>query len=258
MLKEIYTAAMGMLPQQTRLELTANNIANANTTGFKRIGVFEQSLIEARQNMLHNKGEAEQADPPLDQYTDFSSGSVQRTDNPLDLTIHKDGFFVLMDEDGNETFTRSGHFQINDQGIVVSDSGKALQSSKGDLLVDINRSNGALNNDQKAITVRVSGAGEVFANDTFVGNLSLVKVENPQTLVRSNSMEFSPTELTDYSFLKPDEVNVKQGFLEGSNVNIINEMITMIQLQRSFEMGHKVITTNDNTLEKSIDIGRMI
>ncbi len=249
---------MGMLPQQTRLELTANNIANANTTGFKRIGVFEQSLIEARENMLNNKGEAEQADPPLDQYTDFSTGSVQRTDNTLDICLKQDGFFVLQDDNGTETFSRAGRFQVNEHGVVVSDSGKALQSDRGDIVVDAAKHSGQLNNDQKAISIRISDVGEVFANDTFVGNISVVRVSNPQSLTRINSMEFSPTDNTDYNYAKTEEVSLKQGFLEGSNVNIINEMITMIQLQRSFEMGHKVIVTNDGTLEKSIDIGRLV
>ncbi len=257
MLKEIYTAAMGMLPQQTRLELTANNIANANTTGFKRIGVFEQSLIEARENLLNNKGEAEQADPPLDQYTDFSTGSFQKTDNPLDLSLDTKGFFVLSDEDGNETFTRSGHFQINERGVVVNDSGKALQSDKGDIVVDPGQQTAGLANDKTAMSISINANGEVYANNQYLGAVQVVSVDNPQTLQRTNGMEFQAGDTTDYRYLSPTEVNVKQGFLEGSNVNIINEMVTMIQLQRSFEMGQKVITTNDGTLEKSIDIGRV-
>ncbi len=259
MLKEIYTAALGMMPQQTQLELTANNIANANTVGFKRLAVFEQSLIEARQNMLFNKGEAETTDAPMDQFTDFSQGSLQRTDNPLDLALGKDGFFILQDADGNETFTRTGHFQIDESGVVVSDSGKALQSDKGSIIVDTARQGGSgLQNDKKSINVRIGSNGEVYANEQMVGKISVVKVDNPQTLERTTGMEFSPTDKTDYNFLKPEEVSIKQGFLEGSNVNIITEMISMINLQRSFEMGHRVITTNDGTLEKSIDIGRMI
>ncbi|GIV56452.1 MAG: hypothetical protein KatS3mg040_1220 [Candidatus Kapaibacterium sp.] len=71
MLKELYTAALGMLPQQTRLEMTANNLANANTVGFKRSGIFEQSLIEARENMLNIHGDAETADVPISQHIDY-------------------------------------------------------------------------------------------------------------------------------------------------------------------------------------------
>ncbi len=93
MLKELYTAAMGMMPQQTRLEITSNNIANANTTGYKRIGIFEQNLIEARNNLQHIKGDAEPGDAPLSQYTDFNLGTLQKTENPLDIALDQDGFF---------------------------------------------------------------------------------------------------------------------------------------------------------------------
>lgn len=78
MLKELYTAALGMLPQQTRLEMTANNLANANTVGFKRSGIFEQSLIEARENLLNVRGDAETEDLPISQYVDFRPGALKK------------------------------------------------------------------------------------------------------------------------------------------------------------------------------------
>jgi len=92
MIKELYTAAMGMIPQQTRLEVIANNMANANTTGFKRDSVFERNLIDAKANLWNTPGDAEDDDPPIGKYTDFSSGSMQQTYNPLDIALNGDGF----------------------------------------------------------------------------------------------------------------------------------------------------------------------
>lgn len=258
MVKELYTAALGMIPQQTRLEMTANNIANANSVGYKRVAVFEQSLIEARQNMLYNKGEAEQSDSPLDQYTDFAPGSLQRTDNPLDLSLDNDGFFVLQDDDGNESYTRTGQFQIDENGMIVSDTGKYLTGDRGAIRIDAARAGQGLMGDRKAVSIRISPNGELFANDQFVNRIQTVRVENPQSLRRTSGMEFMATDDTIASTIPMEDVTVKQGYLETSNVNIITEMIAMIQLQRSFEMGQKVITTNDGTLERSIDMGRFM
>jgi flagellar basal body rod protein FlgG len=255
MLKELYTAALGMLPQQTRLEMTANNIANSNTTGFKRVAVFEQSLIDARANLNNIRGEAESDDPPLHQFTDFSEGALQKTDNPFDLAVGQEGFFVVQDDDGNESFTRGGHFQIDQEGKVISGDGKFLMSDKGVLTVQ-SQQNSGLQNDQKAVSIRINDHGEVYANDQYVARIQLVKVENPQTLERVNGMEFTPTNDTRYSIVHPDTVSMKQGYLESSNVNIISEMVAMIQLQRAFEIGQKVITTNDGTLDRSIEISR--
>lgn len=256
MLKEIYTAALGMLPQQTRLEITTNNIANANTTGFKRLGVFEQSLIDARENQLNIRGDAEQEDPPTQTFTDYSEGSLQKTDNPLDLSIAQQGFFVLQDEDGNESLTRNGHFVLDTVGRITTPDGKFLMGDQGYITANTrNDVNGFANTDRSTV-IRVNPQGEVFANDQMVGRLQIMNVENPQTLLRVGSSEFSATEETEMSQLQPENVRLQQGFLETSNVNIINEMVTLIQLQRSFEMGQKVISTNDGTLERSIDIGR--
>ena len=93
MLKEFYTAAMGMLTQQTRLEVASNNMANASTSGFRRQEVFVRNLIDARANFYNVKGDAEQNDVPIGSYTDFELGALQETTNPLDIAILDKGNF---------------------------------------------------------------------------------------------------------------------------------------------------------------------
>lgn len=256
MLKELYTAALGMIPQQTRLEITANNIANANSTGFKRVGVFEQSLIEARENQLNVRGDAEQEDPPTQNYTDFSLGSMQKTSNPLDIASENAGFFMVQDADGNEFLTRAGSFTISDDGFIVSADGKKLMGTNGALQITNQTASNSLMNDRTALQVSISRNGEVFADKQLIGQIEMAKVENPQTLLRVSGTMFAAQEDTQYAMMDSNEISVKQGYIEMSNVNIINEMVTMIMLQRSFEMGQKVISTNDGTLDRAIEVGR--
>lgn len=257
MLKELYTAALGMLPQQTRLEMTANNLANANTVGYKRSGVFEQSLIEARENLLNVRGDAETEDVPISQYIDFRPGAHQKTGNPLDLALEGgDTFFVLLAPDGSEHLTRAGHFTLDDQGTVITMDGKMLLSTNGPIRIELSQQNDNLGGDTVARQIQISPQGEIQLNGQFVAQLRVLQVANPQTLQRSSSTCFQPSDDTDLRELDVAAIRVQQGYLEASNVNVVSELVSMIQLQRVFELGQKVIQTNDGTLERSIDIGR--
>lgn len=257
MLKELYTAALGMLPQQTRLEITANNLANANTVGFKRGGIFEQSLIEARENLLNVRGDAETEDLPLSQYIDFRPGAIQKTGNPLDIALDGNAtFFVVADTEGTEHLTRAGHFTLDDRGYVVTADGRYLLSTSGPLQIELPAFGDTPSNDRIARQIQISPQGEVQLNGQYVAQLRVVEVVNPQSLQRSSATSFVPTDTTEIVELDPTRIAVQQGYLEASNVNIVSEMVTMIQLQRMFELGQKVIQTNDSTLDRSIDIGR--
>ncbi|MCX7930264.1 MAG: flagellar hook-basal body protein [Chlorobi bacterium] len=258
MLKELYTAALGMLPQQMRLELTANNIANANTVGFKRSAVFEQSLIEARENLLNVRGDAETEDVPLSQYIDFRPGALQKTGNPLDLALDNPShFFIVAGSDGTEYLSRAGHFTIDDRGFLVTPDGRLLLSNSGPIRIDINQINGEQSqNESLARNIRISPQGEVQLAGQYIAQLRIVEVANPTSLERRDAVCFTPTDSTDIHELDPSQITVQQGYLEASNVDIVREMVTMIQLQRMFELGQKVIHTNDSTLDRSIDIGR--
>jgi flagellar basal-body rod protein FlgG len=257
MLKELYTAALGMLPQQMRLEITANNIANANTVGYKRSGIFEQSLIEARENLLNVRGDAETEDLPLRQYVDFRPGALQKTGNPLDLALDSNGtFFVVADPDGTEYLTRGGHFTLDDRGFIITGDGKLLLSASGPIQLLLPALDENAHSDNRERNIQISPQGEIQLNGQFIAQLRVVQIANPQTLSRSSATCFLPTDATDIRELAPHDIRVQQGYLESSNVNVISEMVTMIQLQRMFELGQKVIQTNDSTLDRSIEIGR--
>jgi len=257
-LKELYTAAMGMMPQQTRLEVISNNMANASTSGFKRQSVFERNLIDARANFNNVKGDAEQNDPPIGSYTDFKMGDTQETNNRLDLFIaNPEAFFVLRDEEGKEFLTRAGNFTIAEDGSLRSASSKLVMGQNGP--IDFNAeffTSPDKTGQGNLLNIRISENGEIFANDFNVGEFKLVVPEDMQTLQRISGSDFIATNITNMRELELDQIDVRQGYLEGSNVDIVSEMVQMIELQKSFEAGQKVITTNDGTLDRSIGIGR--
>lgn len=258
MLKELYTAAMGMAPQQTRLEVIANNMANANTAGFKRESVFERNLIDARANFYNVPGDAEQDDPPIGSYIDYSQGAFEKTDNPLDVAIEDiRHFFVLQDEAGKEYLTRSGEFKISKDGTLTAMDGKILLGDSGPLNVMREFAVSPLSlSDNKNVDIKISDQGEVFLNDNSIGHIRIAEVENLASLEKISNQSFIITDDSPVNFLSPEEITVKQGWLESSNVDIVKEMVEMIELQRMFDLGSKVIRTNDGTLDNSIGIGR--
>lgn len=257
MLKEFFTAALGMMNQQSRLEVTANNMANANSAGFKREGIFERNLIDARANFYNTRGDVEQNDPPVGSYTDWKDGAMRQTDNPLDLALEGDGFFVLSDEFGRQYLSKAGHFTMTKEGNLVTMDGKQLIGSNGPINI-INEYFGGRQNqdDSQALDIKVSLQGEIFANNINVGNITVAEIKNPESLNRLSSTDFTVSEQTQIEYKELEEIRVRQGWLEMSNVNIVNEMVEMIELQRMFETGGRVITVNDTTLDNSIQMGR--
>jgi flagellar basal-body rod protein FlgG len=257
MIKEVYTAALGMHSQQTRLEVTANNIANASTAGYKRASVFEQSLIDAQNIFFGNEGDVEQNNPPTKSYFDFSNGSMQNTENPLDIAIEGNGFFKLTDKDSQNYLTRAGNFRISEDGFIVSNDGKNLMGIDGP--ISLNKevfSRPSVTEESRAQNIRISQNGEVYVNDFEVGRLSIVEPVDKTLLLASSNSQFKIPEDAELNEINGEQVSVRQGWLEGSNVNIVQEMVMMIELQRTFEAGSKVIQTNDITLDKAIGVGK--
>ena len=258
MLKEFYTAAIGMVNQQTRLEVAANNMANAQTSGFKREEVFVRNLLDARAHFYNVKGDVEQNDPPVGSFTDYERGALQETGNQLDVAIqNKEGFFVLRDNEGKEFFSRSGRFRIDSAGYIKAMDGKYLIGDSGPINVSSeNFTRAQENGEERFVDLRINDQGEIFANDYVVGNIMIAVPEDHQTLQRVSKSSFIATNLTNMNFIQPQEKYLKQGFLEASNVDIVSEMVEMIELQKNFESGQKVVHTNDSTLDKSIAMGR--
>ncbi len=248
MLREIYTAALGMVPQLVRLEVVANNLANLTSLGYRRELLFQRALIEAQQNLAHIPGEVEAADVPVASYTDFSPGALQQTGHPLDVALEGPGFFVVRDALGQLFLTRRGRFLASSDGTLSTPEGKAVLGVGGvPLHVPLESSEPPV----------ITPEGELRVGSLVVGSFWVVSVP-PEGVQRSDGVEFALRPEVQLQSLQPGQYRLLQGFVEGSNVNPVEELIRLIELQRHFELGQRVIRAGDSTLERSISIARLV
>ncbi len=229
MLKGLYLSKAGMLPQKQQLEVAANNLANINTIGYKKEDIFFRHLVNAVNASDPAQGE---------QKIDFSEGALRHTGNPLDAAIVGDGFFVVQTDQG-EAYTRNGSFSLDGEGRLVTQSGDPVLSDSGELQI-------------QGKSVKINEKGELLVDGQSVGRLRIVTFDDPQRLLRIGKNYFSQGD-TVPSDVPEDDVDIRGGFLEGSNVNGIQEMISLIDLNRNYELGQKSIQSQDRTLDKLIN-----
>jgi len=233
MLKGIYRAASGMIPRIRQQEVTANNIANAATPGYKKDSIFLKELDALTRETMPRKSDWET--PMIDQvYTDFSQGSFEATSSNLDVAIEGDGFFVLENpEGGDRLYTRNGHFTVSAEGYLVNDEGFRVLGDGGPLEVG----NG---------TVSISESGETSVNESIVGRLQVVDFPDKTALTKQGDSAFAPRDKVEPEPVA--NVSLRQGYLERSNINVIKEMVGMILTLRNFEAGSRAIQAQDESL----------
>ena len=270
-LKGIYTALSGAVAQSLKLDTIANNIANVNTTGFKKDQqTFSEYLtaLEKEQDVMKvprmpasiesfyelNGGDKAFVDA-AGTYTNFEQGSLKSTGGKLDVAIDGQGFFEVGTPTGIK-FTRAGNFTVDGNGQLVTKDGNPvlLEGGEGE--------DGLISGDNfDNRTVRVSGtqpitisdAGEVFEGETRLGKLSVVNVANTDALHKVGNNYYTTKENMNAEITTIKNPSLKQGFLETSNVNIINEMTDMIMAQRVFEGTQKAISAYDSMSDKLIN-----
>lgn len=269
-IKGLFTALSGAIAQTQKLDTIANNIANVNTTAFKKDQqTFKEYLtaMEKEQEVIQvprtpasiesfytmNGGDKAFVDS-AGTYTNFEQGSLKSTGGKLDVAIDGQGFFEISTPQGVQ-LTRAGNFSVDGQGQLVTKDGFPV------LLESAEEANGLANSDINSRVVNLTGQGQVSISDSGdiyegekrIGKLSVVNVANKETLqkVGSNYYNFKEGESPEVSSVKAP--SLKQGFLETSNVNIINEMTDMIMAQRVFEGTQKAITAYDNMADKLIN-----
>ncbi|MFH0945856.1 MAG: flagellar hook basal-body protein [Planctomycetota bacterium] len=224
-------AAMDVLGrvQDTR----AQNIANANTVGYRKrvstVETFASSLRKAAGMTL----------PGLRNSIDFSPGNFNQTDNPLDLVIHGKAFFAVETEQGVR-FTRNGNFTLNEQGLLVAADGSRVAGEGGPIQADPARG-----------PVQIDSRGKATQENEPIGALKLVEFKNEHRLIPEDSGRFK--EGPDAEPFDSLESSVKQGYLELSNVNGIDEMVQMISGLRAFQAAQKALQGIDRT--RTLGIG---
>ncbi|WP_320009281.1 flagellar basal-body rod protein FlgF [Maridesulfovibrio sp.] len=252
MRSSIFSALYGAMSNEHRIDISANNLANVNTTGFKRdncafqdtfIRFAHDSVADAK-TYLRDKDilpEAKiMARPRLsEEVIDMSQGSFQKTGNPLDLAIRGDGFFKVQ-KDGQEYLTRNGVFTLSADGTLVTEQGYPVMASGGEV------------NLPPRSRVTVDGEGVIYADGQEVARLDFVQPADFRSLKKDGENLF-----VNEAGEVPAAGEVAQGYIEKSNVEVVNEMVAMIECQRSFEMYQKMITTTDTLDQKVIQqVGR--
>ncbi len=237
MLKSLFTSAAGMLPKLRELEISANNLANVNTHGYKKQSLFQRHLRDAANATLEFLGASEASTQPDEIYTDYSQGTLDDTGNPLDFAIVGRGFFVIKTDEG-EFLSRNGHFNLDGQGRLVDENGNPVLTSGGELYLQNNQ-------------FEIDEKGRVYVEGQFVAQIEVRDVTNPATLERYGENYFKPTNETQW--FNAEQYQIKQGVLESSNVDPLEEMVRMIELYRTFELAQKNIQTEDSNLNKLIN-----
>lgn len=263
--KGIFTALSGALAQTTKIDTIANNIANVNTTGFKKDQqTFSEYLtaMEKEPQVMQvprvpasvesfydmnggDKGFVNTAGT----YTNFEQGSLKFTGGKLDLAIDGAGFFEVATPNGVE-LTRAGNFTIDGNGQLVTKDGHPVLL-EGDEATALDQRTVRFSGQGQAY---ISDAGEVFDGEKNLGKISLLNVKNMESLqkVGNNNYSFKPNIQAEVS--KVTVPSLKQGFIETSNVNIVNEMTEMITAQRVFEGTQKAIHAYDAMADKLINV----
>ena len=252
MMRSLWTAATGMIAQQLNIDVISNNLANVNTIGFKKSRAEFEDLMYQNQKIAGATTQAGEIIPtgiqvgmgvrPTTVHKFFSQGDYQNTSNSLDLAIEGDGFF-LVDVNGEDAYTRAGAFKLNNDGTVVTANGYKLQP---EFTVPTD-----------TVSIEVSEDGHISALDSSGTELAGADIKlytfiNPAGLRASGRNLYYPTEASgDATEGTPGDTNVgtiAQGYLEMSNVEIVDEMVNMIVGQRAYEVNSKAITTADSML----------
>ena len=256
MLRSLYTAATGMEAQQLRMDVIANNLANASTTGFKKVRAeFEDLLSETIKGGQAPDPRGGSNPPPLQSglgvrtgstSRSFAQGELTNTGSPLDLAVQGAGFFRIQRPNGEYGFTRAGNFRADATGRLVTADGNAVDP---EMTIPTEATQITVNADG---TVRATVPGSTTAQE--VGQLTLYTFPNPGGLeaIGGNLLAQSPAS-GDPTNAKPGEGGtgaLAQGYLEGANVKAVEEMIDMISTQRAYELNSKVIQTADQMLQK--------
>ncbi len=253
MIRGLYTSATGMLTQQKKMDVISNNIANVDTTGFKKDGVVIRSFEEELTRRINDKTEIEGikfskgiggmslGSYVQNTYTDFSSGSIKQTGNTLDIALDFDGFFAVNFTNKNgetaEKYTRDGAFTLSADGTLVTKDGTPVAGLNGNIQLPPG-------------DIIISDTGDIYVDGVYTDQIKIVSFQDNTTL---RKFGHNLLDTTEESQQQPYNGRVLQGCLEGSNVSSVNEMVNMISMMRNYEINQKLIQIHDQTLGKAVN-----
>lgn len=257
MVRGLYTAYTGMLNQQKKMDTLSNNLANADTTGYKKEGVTAKTF-ETQLAIKVKDGSNAYIDQQIgklnlgvkigDNYTDYSQGSYRYTGNTYDLALGGDGFFNIsfMNKAGEQSvkYTRDGNFTIDNEGALRTQDGDYVLGESGEIYIPTN-----------AVDVSINKLGEIYADGEYIDTIKITDFEDYNYLKKYGENMY---DAVDGATEKEPTATIDQGYLEQSNINVVTEMVNMISLSRTYEANQKLIQTMDDALDKSANqIGKV-
>ena len=255
MIRGWYIGASGMNAQQNRLDAIANNLANVDTTGFKRDIPVSKAFSDLIIRRVDADGVYKTSNGSYDVapivgslglgvetnelYTDFDQGSFKSTDTSTDMALGGEGFFVVQTPDG-ERFTRNGNFLLGKEGILLTKDGYPVMGENGPIAVESDK-----------FFVNQDGMIIDRENDVYIDRLKIVRFENERYLKKQGESLWDTNLIAGSPYVAEgdERPRVLQGFTETSNVNVVNEMVQMIEVNRAYEANQKSIQTEDDMME---------
>jgi flagellar basal-body rod protein FlgG len=256
MIRSLWIAKTGMEAQQTQLDAISNNLANVSTNGYKKShAVFEDLMYQNLRQAGGNSSEQTTLPTGLQlglgtravaTARSFAQGNLQQTTNPLDVAVKGNGFFEIQLPDGTTGYTRDGSFQVSSQGQLVTNNGYIVNPGI------------TIPNNAQSVTIAADGTVSVAlpgqALPQTVGQIQLANFVNPAGLEPKGQNLYAETAASGTPTTGAPGANgmgqLQQGFVETSNVNVVEELVSMIQTQRAYELNSKAISTSDQMLQK--------
>lgn len=257
-IQTLYTAATGMEALETKLDVIANNLANVNTTGYKKTRANFEDLFY-RQYMLPGLPDAAGQFTPTgiavglgtrvqSTQTDFQQGAFQETNRTLDVAIEGDGFLQVSDPSGSVLYTRSGNLSVNANGSLVVGSANTGRLLEPQITIP-----------QDATEISITSSGQVLVRQpgqqslSQVGQLQLARFIDPEGLLKLGENMYAQTDASGQPLLDNPQQNgfgaLRQNFLEASNVEPVRELIDLITTQRAFELNSQTVQAGDQMLQ---------
>nr|WP_270028646.1 flagellar hook-basal body protein [Solirubrobacter phytolaccae]MDA0184224.1 flagellar hook-basal body protein [Solirubrobacter phytolaccae] len=239
MLEGLRTAAAGMKAQQFKLDAVSNDLANANTTGYKRLRVGFSDLLyeQGGRPTISNEAQLGTGSRAVQGGRTFEQGNLTRTDKPTDVALQGPGFMKVKLADGRDALTRDGNFHIDSSRRLVTSFGGMLNPS-------ITVPEGTTESD-----ISIARDGTVAAKGQALGRIQLVNVRSPQNLESVGDNAFTTNARSGNAVAAPATTTLEQGTLEASNTDMAQAMTDMIEAQRTYQLTSKAIQTADQMME---------
>ena len=271
-LRGFESASNGMMSLMDNLDNTANNLANVNTSGYKKsMLTFKNTMDSAvyQKNGELIKGQSTGSNRYLGELSmgsetmrityDFTQGGLSKTNVPFDFALQGDGFFKVMDRDGNIGYTRNGSFCKNSQQFLTTKEGDYVLDNQNQ---PIRLYNDDMEEETEAYQILVTEQGNIEAfdgkNRFALGTFGIFNFSDKEDLRSIGYSKFAPKSENNQELVTPPtKFTIQQGMLEMSNSNVINEMLNTINTNRNYESLSRVITTNSDLLDSAISVGRI-